>query len=210
VATPANAVSLSALFIFGQIFDEDIVGNGGTLPVDDVPANRLVNNISSTIGFQNFVIFPSGNPTNTVESIVAVEAIITEPVINVELLDFNISGHNGDTSDKAKLIGVIPSEELTTDARSGQLNYYAHFPIMIDLNLEEDKIVYDLTATLRLPNGEIIRDLNNPTSITLLFKESEETKQKRMMKELTDNIISATANRNQAQIDQIGRNNPVL
>ena len=38
----------------------------------------------------------------------------------------------------------------------------------------------------------------------------EETKQKRMMKELTDNIISATANRNQAQIDQIGRNNPVL
>ena len=59
VATPANAVSLSALFIFGQIFDEDIQGNGGTLPVDDVPANRLVNNISSTTGFQNFNIFPS-------------------------------------------------------------------------------------------------------------------------------------------------------
>ena len=109
---------------------------------------------------------------------------------------------------KSKIIGVIPAEELNTNTRSGQLNYYSHYPIMIDLNIEYDYTVYDLNATLRTPDGKIPDNLINPTSITLMKKESEESRQKRLMDNMKEDIISSIANKQEIKIDSIGRDFP--
>ena len=204
---PSNAQTLSAYVIFGTIIQDDIVPNG-QIPANDVPTNRSENNISNLIGFPRFQINAGGQASNTYQSIQSVDQIVREPNLMVELTDFNIEGHNGDTSDKAKVIGIIPAEELNTNTRSGQLNYYSHFPIMIDLNIEHDMTTYDLNAVLRTPDGKIAEDLVNPTSITLMKKESEESRQKRLMENMKDDIISSIANRQEIKIDGIGRDFP--
>jgi len=207
--TPSNAQTLSAIIIFGPIIPSDIQPNG-TLPSLDVPTNRSENNINNLIGFERFTINASGQSINKYESIVSVDTIINEPNLMVELTDFNIEGHNGDTSDKAKIISVIPSEELNTNSRSGQLNYYSHYPIMIDLNVEHDITVYDLNCTLRLPDAKIPENLINPTSITLMKKESEDIRQKRLLNEMKSDIVSSIANKQEIQINSMGRDFPKI
>lgn len=204
---PANAQTLGALAIYGTITDADIAP-AGPLQLGDVPVNRSENNIANLLGLDNLFVINPGQAINTYQSSIAVDSIVREPNLMVELTDFNIEGHNGDTSDKAKIIAVIPAEELNTNTRSGQLNYYAHFPIMIDLNIEHDLTTYDLNAVLRTPDGKIADDLVNPTSITLLKEQSMESKQRRIMGELRDDMISSMANRQEIKIDAIGRNNP--
>ena len=204
---PANAQTLGALAIYGTITDADIAP-AGPLQIGDVPVNRSQNNIANLLGLDNLFVNNPGQAINTYQSAIAVDTIVREPNLMVELTDFNIEGHNGDTSDKAKIIAVIPAEELNTNTRTGQLNYYAHFPIMIDLNIEHDLTTYDLNAVLRTPDGKIADDLVNPTSITLLKEQSMESKQRRIMGELRDDMISSMANRQEIRIDAIGRNNP--
>lgn len=204
LVAPTNAVTLSALFILGEIVSTDIGSGAGQIPAGDVPTDRRENNIFDTIGTPRFEVFASGSPSNQVSSITGATDVVREPNIMVELQDFNIEGHNADTSDRAKLIAVIPSEELNTNTRSGTLNYYAHFPIFIDLNLEHDRIVYDLNAILRTPDGRVVEDLINPTSMTLLLKESEETRQERIAQLTADNIASAMSGLQQNKLDKIG------
>jgi len=210
VSSPTNAVTLSALFIAGEIFNDDIGAGVGQIPSGDVPANRKQNNIFDTIGTPRFSVIAAGNPTNSFESIQGVTEIVREPNLMVELSDFNIEGHNGDTSDKAKLIAVIPSEELNTNSKTGTMNYYPHFPIFIDLNLAHDRTVYDLNATLRSPEGKVVEDLINPTTLTLLLRDGEETRQERMALKIAENLRSTEAGIQQIKIDRIGRGNPLV
>ena len=128
----------------------------------------------------------------------------------LELFDFNIQGYNGRTGDKAKVIAVIPKEELQTGDRQGVLHYYPQFPVFIDLNIPEDKTYYDLNALIRTPDGRIATDLVNPTEITLLIRESDETKQRRLMNLQAEAIATAMANRNETKINTIGVNNPKI
>ena len=68
---------------------------------------------------------------------------------------------------------------------------------MIDLNLVHDITTYDLNVIIRRPNGQVADDLIQKTHITLLFKEGEETKQRRLMKEQTELLSSTLSNMNQ-------------
>ena len=206
---PTNALTISALYKFGEIYASDSGGvkPSGALPLID---HQPMGNINSLLGFDRLYNFAAGNPTNSVISTSKPLTSISEPTLSLELPDFNIKGANGNTGDSMRVIAVVPKEELSTNEKTGTLHYYPAFPIMIDLNLPQESIFYDLNAILRLPDGRVANDLINPTEITLLFKEGDESKQKRMLKEQANMIASMLGNRQSAMIGGIGNGNPLL
>lgn len=208
-SVPTNALTLSALYKFGEIYGSDSGGvkPSGALPVTD---HEPMGNINTLIGFDRLYNFGSGSTTNSVTSTSKPLTSIAEPTLSLELPDFNIKGANGNTGDSMRVIAVVPKEELNTNEKTGTLHYYPAFPIMIDLNLPQESIFYDLNAILRLPDGRVANDLINPTEITLLFKEGDESKQKRMLKEQTNMLASMIGNRQSAMIGGIGNGNPLL
>ena len=208
-AVPANAMTLGALYKFGEIFASDTGGNppeGGLDALDLTPSGS----INPVLGFNRLYNFNAGQTTNGVTSTNNPITNIAEPTLSLELPDFNIKGANGNTGDSMRVIAVVPKEELHTNEKTGTLHYYPSFPIMIDLNLPQEQIFYDLNAILRLPDGRVANDLINPTEITLLFKEGEESKQRRMMKEQAQMISSVMGNRQSAMIGGIGNGNPLI
>ena len=208
---PTNAVKLGALFIWGPILQSDLVSKGGTFPDADItPATMLTNTIAPIIGFNRFNVYIEGKTSNPTSSQQRPVLVIREPNLLLELVDFNIKGYNGATGDRGKIIASIPSEELNTNTRTGTLNYFSQYPIMIDMNLAHNTTVYDLNVILRRPNGKIADDLIPSTSMTLLLKEGEETKQKRLMKEQIELIASTMSNKNGSKINSIGMNNPLI
>ena len=208
-AVPANAQTLSALYKFGEIYASDAGGTApsGGLPVADHTPQGNINNL---LGFNRLYNFQAGQTTNSVISTNNPITTIAEPTLSLELPDFNIKGANGNTGDSMRVIAVVPKEELTTNEKTGTLHYYPSFPVMIDLNLPQEQIFYDLNAILRLPDGKVANDLINPTEITLLFKEGEESKQRRMMKEQAQLISSMMGNKQSAMIGGIGSGNPLI
>ena len=208
-AVPANALTLGALYKFGEIYGSDSAGtppSGGLPLVDHTPEG----NINPLLGFDRLYNFTSGNTSNSVISTSNPITSITEPTLSLELPDFNIKGANGNTGDSMRVIAVVPKEELNTNEKTGTLHYYPTFPIMIDLNLAQETIFYDLNAILRLPDGRVANDLINPTEITLLFKEGEESKQKRLLKNQAHMLASMLGNKQSAMIGGIGSGNPLL
>lgn len=206
---PANAQTLSVLYKFGEIYASDMGGtkpNGGLKLLDLTPTG----NINTLIGFNRFYNFGAGQTTNSVASTNNPITNIAEPTLSLELPDFNIKGANGNTGDSMRVIAVVPKEELSTNEKTGTLHYYPAFPVMIDLNLPQEQIFYDLNAILRLPDGRVANDLINPTEITLLFKEGEESKQRRMMKEQVALMSSMMGNKQSAMIGGIGSGNPLV
>jgi len=208
-AVPANAMTVSALYKFGEIFASDTAGQKpeGGLSAEDLTPSGSINNL---IGFNRLYNFALGQTSNGVTSTNNPITNIAEPTLSLELPDFNIKGANGNTGDSMRVIAVVPKEELNTNEKTGTLHYYPTFPIMIDLNLPQEQIFYDLNAILRLPDGRVANDLINPTEITLLFKEGEESKQRRMLKEQAAMISSVMGNRQSAMIGGIGNGNPLI
>ncbi len=203
----ATPLTLSSLFKFGLITADEIGAGAGQIPQADY--NGVQGNIQNVIGVKNYYVFPSQDPAQSVITSISEPFIsISEPSLFLELMDFNIRGHNGKTGDNCKVIAVIPKEELQTGNNQGVLHYYPNFPVFIDLNIPEDKVYYDLNALLRTPDGTIANDLINPTEITLLIRESEESRQERLMRKQAEIISTAVANRNETKINQIGVNNP--
>lgn len=209
----AAPITLSALYKFGQITNEMIHTGGGVVPQGkiaqgNVPPNTA--NIGPTLGMEPFLVFNAGNVSNPAVNTSQPIEKIAEPSLSVELLDFNIEGHNGTTGDKTKAIAVIPKEELQTGETSGVLHYNSAFPIPIELNLNHAQTFYSLTAVLRLRDGRLPTDLLNPTEMTLLLGETDESKQQRVMNQAIENLAALTANRQELKIATIGQNNPVL
>jgi len=201
-----SALTLSALFKMGLITADEIGNGPEQIPQADFDGAQ--GNVAHLLGVRRFYVFPSGQLTNPVVSDSDPFVSVAEPTLLLELFDFNIKGYNGRTGDTSKVIAVIPKEELQTGDRQGVLHYYPQFPVFIDLNIPEDKTYYDLNALIRTPDGRIATDLINPTEITLLVRESEETKQRRLNNEMAQSIATAIANRNDTKINQIGVNNP--
>ena len=197
-----------ALYKTGYI-TVDSIGNGeNQIPALDYAGEQ--GNMADIMGFKSFYVFASGQTSNPIESSKPPVDNISEPSLLLELFDFNITGHNGNTGDRSKVIAVIPKEELTSGATKGVLHYYPNFPVFIDLNMPEDKTFYDLNALLRAPDGTIANDLVNPTEITLMIRESEETRQRKLMVEQAEILASVMTNRNATKINQLGVNNPLI
>ena len=201
-------LKLSAMFKMGLIPADQIGTGAGQIPREDFAGDQ--GNVANLLGTSPFYIFPAGNTQNPIVSNHDPFLSIAEPTLLLELFDFNIRGYNGQTGDRAKVVAVIPKEELQTGARQGTLHYYPQFPVFIDLKIPEDKTYYDLNAVLRAPDGTIANDLLNPTEITLLIREGEEERQIRMARKQAELMAEVMANRNQAEITNIGVNNPRL
>ena len=203
-SVPANALTLSALYKFGETYQSDVPPSG-TLPQVDLIPSGSINNI---LGLNRYYVFAAGNASNSVTSSSEPITTIREPTLSLELTDFNIKGSNGTTGDSMKVIAVIPKEELQTNEKTGTLHYYPAFPVFIDLNLPQETIFYDLNAILRLPSGRVANDLVNPTEMTLLFREGEESKQKRMLKQQSEMLASMIGNIQSTKINNIGNEFP--
>tara|TARA_R110000803_G_scaffold124302_1_gene192099 strand:+ start:5638 stop:7917 length:2280 start_codon:yes stop_codon:yes gene_type:complete len=199
----ATDLTLSALFKYGLTYASDVP----PMALGDLQPQGSINNI---IGFDRYYIYPAGSVSNSTTSSSEPITTIREPTLSLELTDFNIKGANGNTGDSMKVIAVIPKEELQTNEKTGTLHYYPAFPVFIDLNLPQEQIFYDLNAILRLPSGRVANDLINPTEMTLLFKESDESKQKRMMKRQNEMLASMIGNIQSAKINSIGNEFPLI
>jgi hypothetical protein len=201
-----NAVSLSSMWKFNTITPEDLVGGGGTFPTADINPNLA--DIGTTIGMENGIYYSTVAVHNPPQSTHTPVTSMIEPSLSVELQDFNCRGHNGYTGDANKAIAIIPKEELFTNEKTGVLHYYSQFPIDIDLKIPQDQILYSLTASLRLMNGTLANDLLNPTTMTLLHKESEENKQTRILEKALSRIQGFQSDVQQNQISTMGNQFP--
>lgn len=206
MADPPNAISLSSMWKFGTLTPEDLVSGGGDFP--DADLNPNLANVHLTIGMPTGQYFSTVAIHNPVASTVAPVTAMIEPSLSVELQDFNCRSHNGFTGDNGKAIAIVPKEELFTNEKTGVLHYYAQFPIDIDLKIPQDQTLYSLTSSLRLTDGTLANDLLNPTSMTLLHKEGDESKQARILEKALSRINGFQSDVQQNQITTMGSQFP--
>ena len=194
---PANATKVSALFKFGTVNAEDVVDAS---PGQDQIVSRDVQpntaSINLVLGFPNIANYPSGNATNATAtpSGTVPYTSISEPSLHVELPDFNIQSWSGESGDSGKAIAVIPREQWTTDSKKGTLHWQAQYPQPIDLNLAETQTFYQLTARVREPSGELVKDLINPTELCLKIGETAESRQQRVMDKAIEKMAMVVGN----------------
>ena len=193
----ANATKVSALFKFGTVNAEDVVDAS---PGQDQIVSRDVQpntaSINLVLGFPNIANYPSGNATNATAtpSGTVPYTSISEPSLHVELPDFNIQSWSGESGDSGKAIAVIPREQWTTDSKKGTLHWQAQYPQPIDLNLAETQTFYQLTARVREPSGELVKDLINPTELCLKIGETAESRQQRVMDKAIEKMAMVVGN----------------
>ncbi len=205
--TAEVAINLSTMWKLGAIRPQDIDSSATsttTIHPDDVIPN--IASIMPTIAFPRlFKVLKSA--TSGTPCPISKGGYIgnsATPNLTVELLNFNNSGRNGANGDTNKAIAVIPREQLTTGDTSGTLHYNARFPIKIDLNVSHQQTIYSMTAVLRDSDGNIVKSLNYPTELTLLFEKSEQTK----MEAVIERMINKMGDQQQTLIDNIGIKNP--
>lgn len=205
-ADPPNALALSQMWKLGTILPEDLTSAGGNFPDADLNPNTA--DLNTTLGTARYEVFAAGSVHNPVITFRKPITAILEPSLSVELQDFNLGGYNGFTGDKNKAIAIIPKEELQTGENEGVLHYYSQFPIDIDLKVPQTQTLYSLTAALRLKDGTLANDLLNPTEMTLLHKEGEESKQARIMAKALERISGYRSDIQQNEISTIGNQFP--
>lgn len=131
----------------------------------------------------------------------------------VELIDFNITGKiGGDLGDDAKIIAVVPQQELQVSVSTGAniLHYEPSNLIPIELNIAQDQTVYSLTAVLRNMDGKIVSTLEPSTFITLLHKRGESEKLAEALAGALERREDMMANRQGSQIANIGVGMPLV
>jgi len=202
-----SAIVLTQLWKFGFVS----AGNNITEQVNALDLLPNTATIATTLGFT-----PSQNvaqldlPSNPVISSQKIVGSVAVPNISVELQDFNINGKNGKTSDNAKIIAIVPKEELATGEDSGTLHYNAPFPIKIDLNVPHAQHFYSMTAMLRNSDGTILTDLNYPTQMVLLHERSELSKTEEMMNRVMDRVSLSNSLKQENEISNIGASNQLI
>ena len=197
------------MYKFGTITPADLIP-AGTLPVLDALPNGYVDILT---GLANYYVYGADAPPTAVAPIIGVNTPffnIGDPSLSVELMDFNVSGYNGLTGDTGKQIAFIPKEQLETGENSGILHYYSRFPIDIALNVPYERTFYSLTAMLRTSDGKLAVGLLNPTEMTLLIKEGDESKQVRVMTKAMEAMRALQSDIQTNKISRIGNDNPLL
>lgn len=122
--------------------------------------------------------------------------------ILVELPDFNITSYSGESGDRGRAVGVIPTEEFATNTETGTLHFQSNYPRPIELNLPFSKPFYSIECRLRNLNGTVVDNLENSTEVVLLVGETDESKQQRIMDKSMERMGSIMANQQDAKISQ--------
>tara|TARA_R110002126_G_scaffold97397_2_gene226990 strand:- start:2456 stop:5635 length:3180 start_codon:yes stop_codon:yes gene_type:complete len=176
----------------------------------------ISNGIGPLLGMPSFWQEPTPAPVTGFNSSVA-PVVGPRQTIQVEIPEFNVKSWSGGSNDVGRAIGVIPAEQwsknetLTNDT----LYYKSDYPKPINLNSQVSQPMYSLSCRLRDTEGKLIQDLQNPTTLTFIIKEGDESKQQRIMNKAMehmnntksnnqDNRIS-TANENMPRINNLGK-----
>ena len=200
-------VDLPFLFKAGNINADDIyfppaAGSITTISTNDVIENQA--NIMRLIAFNSIHNETTPAPTHTASSNTDIAPEITgnRSTIQVEVPDFNIESWSGESTDKGRAVGVIPSEEWTTGDRTGVLHYQSQYPRPIDLNLPFSKPFYSLQCRLRDLDGRLVQGLDHSTELVLLVGTSEESKQQKIMDKSMERLANLVANKQESRISQ--------
>ena len=118
----------------------------------------------------------------------------------VELPDFNITSYSGESGDRGRAVGVIPTEEFATNTDTGTLHFQSNYPRPIELNLPFSKPFYSIECRLRNLDGTVVDNLENSTEVVLLVGETDESKQQRIMDKSMERLGSLMANNQDAKI----------
>ena len=203
-------MTLSSMFKFNTISQSQVIPGTEPMTVNQIRPQDLqpnIANVSNIFGFENLYNFPSGNASNSIATSSGRVPItqILEPSLHIELPDFNIESWSGESGDSTKSIAIIPREQWTTDAKKGTLHWQSQYPLPVELNLTETKMLYTLTARIREPSGELVKDLINPTELTLRIGETAESRQQRIMDKAFERIAGVVSNRQDALISNVGQ-----
>lgn len=120
--------------------------------------------------------------------------------ILVELPDFNITSYSGESGDRGRAVGVIPTEEFATNTETGTLHFQSNYPRPIELNLPFSKPFYSIECRLRNLDGTVVDNLENSTEVVLLVGETDESKQQRIMDKSMERLGGLMANNQDAKI----------
>ena len=182
--TPPAAGSIRTVSTFDKAPN---IGNAGS-----VLAMFAAYNVEALATTGNFASDPNTAPIVTAN----------QSTIQVELPNFNIKSYSGESGDRGRAIGVIPSEEFATNEDTGTLHFQSQYSRPIDLNLPFTKPFYSIECRLRNLDGTVVSNLENSTEVTLLVGETEESRQQRIMDKSMERLGSMMANRQDTKISQ--------
>lgn len=170
---PVNEMGISlgapltlAFFVkFDKLDDSDKT----SIPANSFDPNTA--NISQLIGMDRFVNFVNGSETNQAISTRTPNNIITLPTMYLSLPQFNGIRSINYSGDNSKDIAVIQGSDFKIDEQSGIYNYSPNTLLYTSLGLSNDTILYDIQAELRYASGNLVKNLQLPTTITIHVKQ---------------------------------------
>lgn len=157
------SLTLSFFVKFDKLDDSDVI------PANSFDPNTA--NISQLIGMDRFVNIANGSPTNEAISSGTPNNIITLPTMYLSLPQFNGIRSINYSGDNSKDIAVIQGSDFKLDEQSGIYNYSPNTLLYTSLGLSNDTILYDIQAELRYASGNLVKNLQLPTTITLHVKQ---------------------------------------
>ncbi len=169
----------------------------------------LTNGIGPLIGMPSFWQNPTPTPViglnGTTNPLVA-----PRQTIQVEVPEFNIKSWSGGSNDVGRAVGVIPAEQWdrNTDLTNDTLYYKSDYPKPVATNSQVTQPMYSLSCRLRDTEGKLIQDLKNPTTVTFMLKEGEESKQQRIMDNAMERVSAMKANNQENRISNANENMP--
>jgi len=169
----------------------------------------LTNGIGPLIGMPSFWQNPTPTPVigfnGTTNPLVA-----PRQTIQVEVPEFNIKSWSGGSNDVGRAVGVIPAEQWdkNTDLTNDTLYYKSDYPKPVATNSQVTQPMYSLSCRLRDTEGKLIQDLKNPTTVTFMLKEGEESKQQRIMDNAMERVSAMKANNQETRISNANENMP--
>jgi hypothetical protein len=169
----------------------------------------ISNGIGPLLGMPSFWQEPTPAPvigfSGTTDPLVA-----PRQTIQVEVPEFNIKSWSGGSNDVGRAVGVIPAEQWNknTDLTNDTLYYKSDYPKPVATNSQVTQPMYSLSCRLRDTEGKLIQDLKNPTTVTFMLKEGEESKQQRIMDKAMERLSAMKANNQENRISNANENMP--
>lgn len=170
---------------------------------------NINNGIASSIGVPSFFQEPTPGPAIGFNG---TETILANPrqTIQVEIPEFNMKSWSGGSNDVGRAVGVIPAEQWENNDLlvNDTLYYKSEYPKPIELNSQVTQPIYSVTCRLRDTEGRLVKDLQNPTTVTFLLKEGQEVIQQRIMDKAMARASATRANLQENKISTANENMP--
>ena len=195
-----NKSAAGAVIPQPEIFSENAVA------IESLGANTYSNTGLSGMG-QNIHV-PAAADKTSLESVNKISFNGIEEGLSVNLLNGNIKGFNGGTSDINKAVAYLQPEQLiTTTSGLGSRTFFHQSQTSrpVDVNVPETQYEQSLTVQLRNSDNELVRGIEAPVEV-VLYKRSKDT----TVQEIRSIINSFKSDKQENKIQTAGVGNPLL